>query len=96
MYTPTLLTLFLSTLTLTHALPADSVLPQDEPPHSTRNCGAVDANIQMARTCAGFSQQSVLFTTTSDIDSNVITMIDEAVKASGGSVGQTFGMKGFK
>lgn len=50
----------------------------------------------MAQTCAGFSQQSVLFTTTEAISDDVLNMIGDAVKASGGSVGQKYGMKGFK
>lgn len=37
-----------------------------------------------------------MFTTTKDISDAVLDMIGEAVKASGGAVGQRFGMKGFK
>lgn len=96
LYQTTLVFLTTSLLTLTSALPADPVLPQDAPLYSTRTCGSADASIQMAQTCAGFSQESVLFTTTQDISDTVLDMIGEAVKASGGSVGQRYGMKGFK
>lgn len=37
-----------------------------------------------------------MFTTTQDISDSVLDMIGEAVKASGGSVSQRYGMKGFK
>ncbi|KAE9989997.1 hypothetical protein Vi05172_g10619 [Venturia inaequalis] len=89
----------LLTLPLTNALPADtvpSVLPRDAPTHSTRTCSSAGASIQKPQTCAGFAQESVMFTTTQDVSDSVLDMIAEAVKASGGSVVQRYGMKGFK
>jgi hypothetical protein len=98
MFSKTVL-LLLSTSLSTFALPSSTssdVLPQDDPPHTSRTCGSAGASIQMSQTCAGFSQQSVLFTTTADVSDSILSMIGDAVRASGGTVGQTYEMKGFR